>query len=135
MSSSIPAPESTQPDVHDIDTRHGRHGDDPVPTHGAEAFVMHEQHAEIGPGRHRIRYEAAIHVGVAPGFEHQDPANLIEFGLREFALGQHRCSRYRRHAAGNDPERLAPSVSVNHRPAPPIRPSAHPPIPPPAIAA
>jgi hypothetical protein len=74
---------------------------------------VEENDSEVGALVLRLRHEAAVHVGVAAGLVHEEPADGIEVLQREAALLQNRAALERRHAAGDYPERLAGGVVVD----------------------
>ena len=57
--------------------------DDAVAAHGAEAFVVQEEHAQIAVRRRRLGEEGAVHVGVAPRLPHERRAQVVVAFTRE----------------------------------------------------
>ncbi len=80
-----------------------------VAAHGAEAGVVHEQHAERG-GRGGGDDERAIHLGVAARFQHEAAAMEVEAGGGVMALFQDAGAAGLGEAFEDEPHRLAAGV-------------------------
>ena len=93
--------------------RHQR--DRPVPAGGRVALVVEEDDPEVGAVVVRRHDVAAVHVRVPPRLVHEQAAEAIEVVAREAAALEDRRSLERRHAAGDDAERLAARVVVDGR--------------------
>ena len=87
--------------------------DDAVPAHVAIAFVVDEDHAEIGLVGHRRQQVGAVHVGVAARLVHQELAQIVALGLQPGALVEDGGARHRRHAGGDDAQGFAAGVGVD----------------------
>ena len=60
---------------------HGCNTDDAVSAHGAVAFIVEKKYPEVRVLRYRRRDDAAVHVGMAPGFPHQRGSQVIQIFL------------------------------------------------------
>jgi hypothetical protein len=87
--------------------------DEAVAAHRAVALVVHEDHAEVGAGRHRRRQQAPVHVGVPARLPHQRLAHVVQPLAREPPPREDRRALERRHAAGHDQEWLTRRVGVD----------------------
>jgi hypothetical protein len=89
--------------------------DRPVPAGGRVARIVEEDDAEVGAAVLGLGDEAAVHVGVAARLVDEQPPDVVEMLEREAPLVEDRAPLERRHAAGDDAERLAAGVVVGSR--------------------
>ena len=87
--------------------------DDAVPAHVAVAFVVHEDHAEVGLFGDRRQQIRAVHVGMAARLVHQQAAQRVEARLRISALLEDRAPAQRRRAGRDHAQRLAAGMQVD----------------------
>jgi len=92
-----------------------------VSAHRAVAFVVHEQHSKIAVGRGTFSRNAAVHISVAAGLEHQSAAKMIEVLSRVAAFREHRVTRDRRDSSSDHAKRFTRGVRVDGAYANPIR--------------
>ena len=83
-----------------------------VAAHGAEAGVVHEQHAERGRRGGRD-HERTIHLGVAARFQHETAAVQVETGGGIVALFQHGGAEGFGEAFQDQPHRLAAGMHLD----------------------
>jgi hypothetical protein len=80
---------------------------------------VHEEDAEVAVGRHRLGGDRAVHVGMAARFEHDRAPQSVQVLARVAPLLEDRPARDRIDPTGDDAERLARSVRIEGRDAPP----------------
>ena len=68
--------------------REAREGDHRMAAHGGIALVVDEKHREIGALEVGLDRKHAIHVVMAPGLEHEEPAIAVEMLAGVAALGE-----------------------------------------------
>jgi tetratricopeptide (TPR) repeat protein len=81
--------------------------------HRQVAGMVHEQQPGVRARRHRLRQHRAGHVGVAPRRSQDGAAQVIGMTLQPLLLPSHRAPGRRRHAVGDEADRLAAGVSVD----------------------
>ena len=89
--------------------------DDGVSTHGAVAFVVHEQHPQIGLRQLAVHDQGPVHVIVSPRLVHERPPEVVQMFPDVTALGKHAVTFDLRVATEDDPQRLSARVHVDHR--------------------
>src|SRR5262245_44539027 len=76
--------------------------DDAMPAHGAEAFIVHEQHAHIAIRCDRLCKDAAVHIGMTARFPHQGAAQMVVMFASILAFFEDGLTGEVRKAARND---------------------------------
>jgi hypothetical protein len=84
-----------------------------VAAHGAIAFLVGEQHRQIGTGMARFGRDDAIHARMPAGLQHQGAAQMIEPGQGVPPLLQNGGAHKGGIAALDDPHRLARRVHID----------------------